>query len=189
MKNISRRYIGGFTLIELLVVVLIIGILSAVALPKYEKVVWKSRNAQLKTLVKSIVDAQKVCLMTNGKVCDEFSSLDIDLPLTPVSTSAGVDGNVCKLITGAGDTIRKGENFIVVLNNNFNTGGAQVSAVWTEGKYKCQGFAWGLTERDYLACMEPIVYNSIKAGSFCENIESGYLTTTSDPWMRYYKLP
>ena len=70
----------GFTLIELLVVVLIIGILSAVALPQYTKAVEKSRAAEAMVILNSIANANKVYQMANGAYADHIDDLDIEIP-------------------------------------------------------------------------------------------------------------
>ena len=73
----------GFTLIELLVVVLIIGILAAVALPKYELAVEKSRAAeaiQNMSLLKEQID---LYILSNGYPSDRVSYpdfADVTLP-------------------------------------------------------------------------------------------------------------
>ena len=77
----------GFTLIELLVVVLIIGILAAVAVPQYQKALYRSRYAMLKTLTKSIVTAEEAYYLANGQHATKFEDLDVDMPGGKLNTS------------------------------------------------------------------------------------------------------
>lgn len=76
IKNSKNR---GFTLIELLVVVLIIGILAAIALPKYQKAVKKSRAVEAVMNLKSLFKAQEMFRLANGTYTNNLNNLDIKL--------------------------------------------------------------------------------------------------------------
>ena len=69
----------GFTLIELLVVVLIIGVLAAIVLPQYQKMVLRSRAAEALINVKAIARAQQAYVLTAGNMTFKFEDLDVTM--------------------------------------------------------------------------------------------------------------
>ena len=85
-NNTSGRHGTGwqraFTLIELLVVVLIIGILSAIALPQYQKTILKTRFSTIKSLTEDLRQAAQVYYLANGVYPSQsdMDSLDIQRP-------------------------------------------------------------------------------------------------------------
>lgn len=179
----------GFTLIELLVVVLIIGILSAVALPQYQKAVWKSRAAQLFTLARSLGTAQEAFYMANGSYPTQFSELDLDFNAL---SSAGNDP--CSLAVSSSDARRFGKDFELVLNNASNNF-VLSSSVFTSGPYKCGGFVFVNDKIKYSAanntlyCWEGSGEDRVKEpGSFCEKLFGAKYDSKLSAW-RIYRLP
>lgn len=67
MKWLNKK---GFTLLELLVVVLIIGILSAIAIPQYKKAVEKTRLTEAFTAASSLQKAMDMYILAKGYPVD-----------------------------------------------------------------------------------------------------------------------
>lgn len=107
----------GFTLIEVLVVVLIIGILTSVALPQYQKAVMRARFAQMVVANNAIYNAQLVYHNTFNKYADTIDELDISLPpMKDVSCNPLYqNGTLCYLYSG-------GQN-IAIIEQDFLHGG------------------------------------------------------------------
>ena len=98
----------GFTLIELLVVVLIIGILAAIALPKYQLAIDKTQFANMQIMASTIRKAYHHYLLIHNKGPTSFADLDLDFspdleeykPLSHFACITLTDMYVC--ISGGG---------------------------------------------------------------------------------------
>jgi prepilin-type N-terminal cleavage/methylation domain-containing protein len=77
----------GFTLIELLIVVVIIGILAAIAVPKFANSKQKAFTATLKTDLRNLVTAEESYFY-------DFSTYTTSLPTTQFMASQGVTYSV-----------------------------------------------------------------------------------------------
>jgi len=96
----------AFTLIELLVVVLIIGILSAIALPQYQKAVKKTRLVQALPTLRAISQAKRTYYLANGNYTNDLDSLDVSLPYDTKTggnyTGTSLGGSIDLTSTGPG---------------------------------------------------------------------------------------
>ncbi len=163
----------AFTLIELLVVVLIIGILSAIALPQYQKAVEKSYAGEAFVLAKAIHQAQEEYRMANGSYTHLFSDLSISIP------QVSGQSNPCALNPVEGGDTMYTKNFIMVLGSEGYLG--DVIVVRNKGPNKCYGI--GFIDGE-IECGEIIS----KEADFCQKALGGTLKSSARNW-RHYSLP
>ena len=168
----------GFTLIELLVVVLIIGILAAIALPKYQKAVWRSRASQLILAVKNLHKAQNLYFLATGKYPKKISDLDFSWPgwTNTCSTSDfstfGISSSTKKACLTNGDFV------LFIRPETYGN-----LALFSQGKYKYAGFS--ITKnREQIWCYE---YSDRK---FCKEVMGcTYDHNTGSGSNRYFICP
>lgn len=92
----------GFTLIELLVVVLIVGILSAVALPQYSTAVEKSRSAEALSLMNAIAGAAERYCFQKDYWPSNLNQLDLEVPAITASGGSSSFGGKSFAISTTG---------------------------------------------------------------------------------------
>ena len=74
MPRPNRR---GFTLIELLIVVVIIGILAAIAVPKFQNTKGKANAASLRADLRNLVTAEEAYFYDNSQYTSDINALNI----------------------------------------------------------------------------------------------------------------
>ena len=184
-KTLSDGNSCGFTLIELLVVVLIIGILAAVAVPKYEKAVIKSRAAALQIWAKRLYDSQQEHFLSNGKYADYFEELGEDFTVSfPVKPTDTTLGNINKLLaTEQWDMNKYPYGVRLYINNGVSI--SFFNKYLYDGK---GGFAYRHTG-DYkgeLLCAE-YANHTVTEGSFCREIMGYSIRIENIPYFRLYR--
>ena len=129
-SNAKRK---GFTLIELLIVVVIIGILAAIAIPKFAATKDKAKLASVKTDVRNFMSAQEGYFSDNARY-----AVPTAMPNTIFTPSSG------NAVTGTAAAPTKGYT-LTITNGSITSGatsctvkvGGDATVAGTEGVITC----------------------------------------------------
>lgn len=154
----------GFTLVEMLVVVLIIGVLTAVALPNYTRSIEKSRATEAMNMIKSLNDAVYAYAAERNACPPSFAKVLVEVPGEKISdtvvkgkfftyklnaaTRAPIPGTAC-----GGVVAERNEGEVYRIWNPYSTvGDKRTLACYgesTEAQNICKSMGLSTTERPY----------------------------------------
>lgn len=126
-----RRNALGFTLIELLIVVVIIGILAAIAIPKFANTKEKAYLASMKSDLRNLVSTQEAYLADNMT----YAATKTDLNL---NESAGVTLTVTTGSTSWWGATAWHNGTAKTCAIFYGSGGAPIPPATKEGEPACQ---------------------------------------------------
>ncbi|MDR0646617.1 MAG: hypothetical protein LBG46_06705, partial [Elusimicrobiota bacterium] len=142
------------------------------------------RGAQLYTLVKSFVEAQKRYYLINGEYSTKFDNFDITLEGATKPSAASFGHGVSST-----DAVRRFANFEITLNISTSFNGVVGTNI--SGKYKASGIAYYFLgdsrfPLNQLHCFENTGTFTQPAGSYCQEIMGFKTFKGTAPGVRYY---
>ncbi len=121
----SKRKLNnqGFTLLEIIIVIIIVGVLAALALPKFFQTIENSRVAEAFTNLNAVNQAMQRCQLTTGDYnqCDDLTA---DVDIADPNSAAGRLFDYTVSVTG------NKEGMLITGRRNTNDGGDGTSTVF-----------------------------------------------------------